>query len=97
MKGICKYEAKVRAFLRTLKKKEGEPGEIGYETNCGGKSFITYYKKTWKDHPNVSVYIPRLNKKSDAAGAYQAKKIYFHCFSFLCNSLNSSDFIICNV
>lgn len=67
----CECEAKVRAFLRTLKKKEGFAGEDGYETNCGGKSFIKDYGKDWSKHPNYSVWIERIGNFSDAAGAYQ--------------------------
>ncbi|MEP7095350.1 MAG: glycoside hydrolase family 104 protein, partial [Flavobacterium sp.] len=67
----CECEAKVRAFLRTLKKKEGFAGDDGYETNCGGKSFIKDYGKDWSKHPDYSVWIERIGKFSDAAGAYQ--------------------------
>uniref|UniRef100_UPI0040472CE5 glycoside hydrolase family 24 protein n=2 Tax=Flavobacterium sp. TaxID=239 RepID=UPI0040472CE5 len=69
--GVCENEARVRAFMRAIKEKEGFAGDIGYETNCGGKSFIKDFGKNWEKHPDVSVYIARIGKNSDAAGAYQ--------------------------
>ncbi|NRS89879.1 muramidase (phage lysozyme) [Flavobacterium sp. 7E] len=69
--GVCENEARVRAFMRAIKEKEGFAGDIGYETNCGGQSFIKDFGKDWTKHPDVSVYISRIGKNSDAAGAYQ--------------------------
>ena len=67
----CECEARVRAFLRTIKEKEGFAGDLGYETNCGGKSFIKDYGKDWSKHPSHRVWIERIKDYSNAAGAYQ--------------------------
>ncbi|KAF2328460.1 peptidoglycan amidohydrolase family protein [Flavobacterium nitrogenifigens] len=67
----CECEARVRAFMRMLRDEEGVAGEIGYETLCGGESFIKNYGKNWDDHPQIKVYIKRINDYSSAAGAYQ--------------------------
>ncbi|WP_409416328.1 glycoside hydrolase family 104 protein [Flavobacterium sp. PS2] len=69
--GICESEARVRAFMRMLRVKEDTVGDSGYEKNVGGKSFIKDYKKDWSTHPKISIYIKRINKNSNAAGAYQ--------------------------
>lgn len=67
----CECEARVRAFMRMLRDEEGVAGEEGYETLCGGESFIRKYGKNWDDHPQIKVYIKRINDYSSAAGAYQ--------------------------
>jgi len=67
----CDCEARVRAFMRMLRDEEGVAGEKGYETLCGGESFIKNYGKNWDDHPQIKVYIKRINDYSSAAGAYQ--------------------------
>jgi muramidase (phage lysozyme) len=67
----CECEARVRAFMRMLRVKEDTVGDSGYEKVVGGKSFIKDYGKDWSTHPKISVYIKRIDKYSNAAGAYQ--------------------------
>ncbi|MGJ0193351.1 glycoside hydrolase family 24 protein [Pantoea sp. RRHST58] len=62
-------EARVRAFMRMLRVREGTVGESGYETLFGGQSFISDYHKNFSNHPQIS--ITRGNLTSSAAGAYQ--------------------------
>src|SRR5690606_20393273 len=62
-------EARVRAFLRMLRVKEGTEGEKGYETLFGGASFIKDYGKGWETHPQIK--ITKGKYTSSAAGAYQ--------------------------
>ncbi|MGO4709817.1 PAAR-like protein [Chryseobacterium sp. 2TAF14] len=69
--GVCECEARVRAFLRMLRVKEDTVGDSGYEKIVGGKSFIKDHGRDWSTHPDISVYIKRINDSSDAAGAYQ--------------------------
>lgn len=67
----CECEAKVRAFLRTIKGKEGFAGNLRHETNCGGKyrrltlryffclkfsALQKYLEKNWFN-PNVPAYL----------------------------------------
>ncbi|CAG9191414.1 conserved hypothetical protein [Paraburkholderia tropica] len=72
--GLTLEEARVRAFLRTIRVGEGTIGEAGYERLFGGESFIKNYGRTFSDHPRI--LITRTNSKnktysSTAAGAYQ--------------------------
>ncbi|MGE8552419.1 MAG: PAAR-like protein [Chryseobacterium jejuense] len=69
--GVCECEAKVRAFMRMLRVKEDTVGDSGYEKIVGGKSFIKDHGRDWSTHPDISVYIKRIDNSSDAAGAYQ--------------------------
>lgn len=67
--GITLSEARVRAFMRTIRVGEGTIGDIGYETLFGKQSFIKDYHKDFSDHPNIQ--ITRGPLTSSAAGAYQ--------------------------
>lgn len=63
-------EAKVRAFIRMLRVKEGTSGESGYTKLFGHSNFTKPpYNKDMSTHPDIS--IPFGNTSSDAAGAYQ--------------------------
>lgn len=62
-------ELRVRAFMRMLRVGEGTVGDEGYEKLFGGRSFITYYGKTYSDHPRIPR--PFGERTSTAAGAYQ--------------------------
>jgi muramidase (phage lysozyme) len=62
-------EARVRAFMRTIRVGEGTVGDVGYETLFGKQSFIKDYHKNFSDHPNI--LITRGPLTSSAAGAYQ--------------------------
>ncbi|WP_228409721.1 PAAR-like protein [Chryseobacterium sp. T16E-39] len=62
--GICEAEARVRAFMRMLRKGEGTEGEKGYTTQYSGKQFTDLSK-----HPEE--VITAGNYSSSAAGAYQ--------------------------
>ncbi|ALX10693.1 hypothetical protein P350_03635 [Burkholderia cepacia JBK9] len=62
-------EARVRAFLRTVRYSEGTEGGAGYERLFGGKSFIKDFGKSFADHPRI--LIKDSGYSSTAAGAYQ--------------------------
>ncbi|WP_201509895.1 LysM peptidoglycan-binding domain-containing protein [Psychrobacter alimentarius] len=66
---VSTKELRVRAFMRMLRVGEGTVGEEGYARLFGGRSFITYYGKTYSDHPRIAR--PFGKKTSTAAGAYQ--------------------------
>ncbi|WP_027381951.1 peptidoglycan DD-metalloendopeptidase family protein [Epilithonimonas caeni] len=61
---ICECEAKIRAFMRMLRVKEGTEKEIGYTTQYSGKQFSDMSK-----HPEE--VIKAGGYSSSAAGAYQ--------------------------
>lgn len=69
--GVCESEAKVRAFMRMLRVKEGTSGEIGYKKLFGHKDFTQApYNKGFSTHPQI--YIPfGKDSSSSASGAYQ--------------------------
>ncbi|MFH6955931.1 peptidoglycan DD-metalloendopeptidase family protein [Flavobacterium aquidurense] len=68
--GICEAEARVRAFMRMLRVKEGTAKEIGYTMLVGKSDFVKVHHKDMSTHPNLEI---RINDKlsSTAAGAYQ--------------------------
>jgi muramidase (phage lysozyme) len=79
--GICEYEARVRAFMRMLRVKEGTIGESGYTKLFGNSDFTAApYNKTMDTHPDIS--IPFGNSSSDAAGAYQMMGTTYNDTSF---------------
>ncbi|WP_312903043.1 glycoside hydrolase family 24 protein [Chryseobacterium taichungense] len=59
---VCECEARVRAFMRMIRKGEGTIDEGGYSRIVGGSKFSNF-----KSHPKI--YIKEHN--STAAGAYQ--------------------------
>lgn len=61
---ICECEAKVRAFMRMLRVKEGTEKELGYTTQYSGKQFSNMSK-----HPEEVITAGKYS--SSAAGAYQ--------------------------
>ena len=64
------YEAKVRAFLRMLRKGEGTKGDKGYKMLFGRKDFTkSPYNKSMETHPKIDM--PFGKTTSSAAGAYQ--------------------------
>jgi muramidase (phage lysozyme) len=65
----CECEARVRAFMRMLRVKEGTVGEKGYTMLFGKKDFVDDYGKDMSTHPKV--VIKSGNYSSSAAGAYQ--------------------------
>ncbi|MFV0531542.1 MAG: peptidoglycan DD-metalloendopeptidase family protein [Flavobacteriales bacterium] len=67
--GKCICEAKVRAFMRMIRKGEGTIDEGGYTRIVGGSSFADH-EKDMSTHPKV--YIAKYD--STAAGAYQITK-----------------------
>ena len=67
---ICECEAKVRAFMRMLRVKEGTSGESGYTKLFGHSNFTKPpHNRDLSTHPDIS--IPYGTTSSDAAGAYQ--------------------------
>lgn len=62
--GVCEAEARVRAFMRMLRRGEGTQGEIGYKKQCGGNTF-----SDMSNHPQKIIHSG--NYYSSAAGAYQ--------------------------
>jgi muramidase (phage lysozyme) len=64
--GICKCEAKVRAFMRMIRVGEGTEDEGGYQRIVGGSTFKDH-GKDMSTHPDI--YIKEHNSR--AAGAYQ--------------------------
>ncbi len=65
--GICECEARVRAFMRMLRKGEGTGGEKGYTTQYSGKQFTDL-----STHPEE--VITAGSYSSSAAGAYQVMR-----------------------
>jgi muramidase (phage lysozyme) len=65
-------EARIRAFMRMIRRCEGTTGQVGYETLYGGSSFIKDHNKTFADHPEK--LISAGGWSSTAAGAYQVMK-----------------------
>lgn len=61
---VCECEAKVRAFMRMLRYKEGTDKDIGYTTQYSGKQFSDMSK-----HPEKVITAGKYS--SSAAGAYQ--------------------------
>lgn len=61
---ICEFEARVRAFIRMLRFKEGTNNERGYTTQYGNKQFSNMSK-----HPEEVITAGK--HSSSAAGAYQ--------------------------
>ncbi|WP_394773617.1 glycoside hydrolase family 104 protein [Flavobacterium sp.] len=61
---VCECEARVRAFMRMLRKGEGTQGESGYTKQFGGGSF-----SDMSNHPQEIIHSG--NYYSSAAGAYQ--------------------------
>lgn len=64
--GVCECEAKVRAFIRMLRVKEGTNNEIGYTTQYSGKRFSDF-----STHPQKVITDNKGKHSSSAAGAYQ--------------------------
>ncbi|UWY29428.1 DUF4280 domain-containing protein [Flavobacterium sp. TR2] len=66
----CECEARVRAFIRMLRVKEGTRGIKGYTMLVGNSDFVKDYHKDMSTHPNIEI---RINNtlSSTAAGAYQ--------------------------
>jgi len=65
----CECEARVRAFMRMLRVKEGTEGEKGYTMLFAKKDFIRDYGKDRSTHPEIVVSANGYS--SSAAGAYQ--------------------------
>ncbi|WP_160139352.1 peptidoglycan DD-metalloendopeptidase family protein [Chryseobacterium sp. c4a] len=63
---VCECEARVRAFIRMLRVKEGTEKEIGYTTQYSGKQFSDF-----SEHPQEVVTDSKGKHRSSAAGAYQ--------------------------
>lgn len=63
---VCECEARVRAFIRMLRVKEGTRDEIGYKTQYSGKQFSDF-----SEHPQEVVTDSKGKHRSSAAGAYQ--------------------------
>lgn len=63
---VCECEARVRAFIRMLRVKEGTENEIGYTTQYSGKQFSDF-----REHPQEVVTDSKGKHRSSAAGAYQ--------------------------
>ncbi|MBB6329279.1 muramidase (phage lysozyme)/biotin carboxyl carrier protein [Chryseobacterium sediminis] len=63
-KKVCECEARVRAFIRMLRVKEGTDTERGYTTQYSGKQFSNLSK-----HPEEVIKAGKYS--SSAAGAYQ--------------------------
>ncbi|SDI54321.1 Muramidase (phage lambda lysozyme) [Chryseobacterium taeanense] len=61
---VCECEARVRAFMRMLRYKEGTDKDIGYTTQYSGKQFSDMSK-----HPEKVITAGKYS--SSAAGAYQ--------------------------
>ncbi|MBP2615844.1 peptidoglycan DD-metalloendopeptidase family protein [Chryseobacterium jejuense] len=63
---VCECEARVRAFIRMLRVKEGTENEIGYTTQYSGKQFSDF-----SEHPQEVVTDSKGKHRSSAAGSYQ--------------------------
>lgn len=73
----------IAAFLDLIAFSEGTNrfgNDDGYNVIVGGKLFTSY-----KDHPRVSVELPKLRIKSTAAGRYQLLSRYFTPYAKLLN------------
>src|SRR5271155_5299338 len=70
------------AFLSTIAWSEGTSrvagSDNGYNVLVGGTLFTSY-----ADHPRVSVFLPKLNIYSTAAGRYQLLERYFDSYKAL--------------
>ncbi|WP_160139350.1 peptidoglycan DD-metalloendopeptidase family protein [Chryseobacterium sp. c4a] len=67
---VCECEAKVRAFMRMLRVKEGSEGESGYTKLFGHENFTKPpHNKDMSTHPKI--VITAGGYSSSAAGAYQ--------------------------
>lgn len=75
---VCECEAKVRAFIRMIRKGEGTIDDGGYSRIVGGYNFKDY-NKDFSTHPQV--YIKAHN--STAAGAYQITKTNWNSEEFV--------------
>jgi muramidase (phage lysozyme) len=66
-----------KAFLDMISISEGTfgRGDGGYNVIVGGKLF-----KSYKDHPRIKVYLPRLKINSTAAGRYQLLMRYWDAY-----------------
>lgn len=68
-RGLTPLHPNMQAFLDMIAYAEGTSrvgDQDGYNVLVGGRTFTGY-----SDHPNVSVYLPRYNIHSTAAGRYQ--------------------------
>jgi murein DD-endopeptidase MepM/ murein hydrolase activator NlpD len=63
---VCECEARVRAFIRMLRFKEGTDDEVGYTTQYSGKQFSDF-----STHPQKVITDSKGKHSSSAAGAYQ--------------------------
>ena len=72
------------AFLRAIRLGEGTSDEMGYYRIVGGGTFSDD-----SVHPHVSVFLPKYNVHSTAAGAYQ---LIFPTWSGLCKQYSFPDF-----
>ncbi len=63
---VCECEARVRAFMRMLRVKEGTDTEKGYTTQYSKKQFSDF-----SEHPQEVVTDSKGRHSSSAAGAYQ--------------------------
>ncbi len=79
--GLCKEEARVRAFMRMLRIGEGTKDEKGYERIVGGTHFNDH-GKDFSDHPNVLIKLSS-TLKSTAAGAYQITQTNWNDSAFV--------------
>jgi len=75
----------IKAFLSMIATSEGviSKGDDGYNVDVGGNLFHDYSK-----HPNIRVWIARINDWSTAAGRYQ---ILYRFWLVYCNQLNLYD------
>lgn len=68
--------ANLKSFLDMIAFSEGtstiKGSEDGYNVVVGGKLFSSY-----KDHPNITVNLPKLGIRSTAAGRYQILRRYY--------------------
>lgn len=69
--------ANMKAFLDMIANSEGTAGkgDDGYNVVVGGALFIDYSK-----HPNIKVFIKRINDYSTAAGRYQLLYRYWETY-----------------
>lgn len=76
----------LKAFLDTIALSEGTKGigDDGYNVLVGGSLFDGY-----EDHPRKSIFLPKLNIHSTAAGRYQVLARYFDVYK---NQLGLPDF-----
>ncbi|WP_144283278.1 glycoside hydrolase family 24 protein [Chryseobacterium echinoideorum] len=77
--GVCECEAKVRAFMRMLRVKEGSEGQKGYTTLFTNKDFTKPpYNRDMSTHPKI--VITAGGYSSSATGAYQIMQDTFKGF-----------------